>query len=175
MLRTDRVQCETGFVMTALSVGHLALQALPAVSPWIIPAIAGHARAFPRAAGSGHMVRLIVKIVAVAAIVLALLAIGTARACDADRVAITGDDSLLDFVTVRTVRSTQMTDAAAANESADRRAERFLAFLAKSDPVSFRRMMDAVLVGCRFGEAVRAGYGADTEALWRRFMQGAQD
>jgi hypothetical protein len=29
--------------------------------------------------------------------------------------------------------------------------------------------------GCRFGDAVRVGYGADTEALWRRFMQGLRD
>jgi hypothetical protein len=160
--------------MTALSVGHLALQALPAVSPWIIPVIAGHARALPRAAGSGHVIRLIARIVAVAAIALALLAVCAARACDAvgrDRAVIVSDDSLLDFVIVRMERSAGLTDTAFARET-DRRAGRFLAFLAKTDSVAFRRMMNAVLAGCRFGDAVRTGYGADTEALWRRFAQG---
>jgi hypothetical protein len=163
--------------MTALSVGHLASQMLPAVSPWIIPAIAGHARTFPRAAGRGHVIRLIARIVAVAAIGLALLAVCAARACEAvrgDRVAIASDDSLLDFVIVRMERTAPLTDTAFARET-DRRAGRFLAFLATTDPVAFRRMMNAVLVGCRFGDAVRTGYGADTEALWRRFMQGHDD
>jgi hypothetical protein len=168
---------EPGSVMTALTVGHLASQVLLAVSPWIIPVIAGHARALPRAAGSGPRVRWIAKIVAVVAIALALLAVCAARACDAvgrDRVAIASDDSLLDFVILRMERSAQLNDTAFAHET-DRRAGRFLAFLAKTDPAAFRRMMNAVLVGCRFGDAVRAGYGADTEALWRRFMDGHDD
>lgn len=160
--------------MTALSVGHLASQALTTVSPWIIPVIAGRARALPGAAGNGHVVRLIARIIAVVTIGLALLAVCAARACDAvgrDRVGIASDDSLLDFVIVRMERTAQLTDTAFARET-DRRAGRFLAFLAKTDPVAFRRMMNAILIGCRFGDAVRTGYGADTEALWRRFMQG---
>ncbi|HLH86866.1 MAG TPA: hypothetical protein VKX28_00295 [Xanthobacteraceae bacterium] len=160
--------------MTGLFVGHLASQALPAVSPWIIPAIAGRAGALPRAAASGHWLRLFAKVVAVAAMALALLAVCAARACDVvgrERAAIASDDSLLDFVMVRMERTAQLTDTAFARET-DQRAGHFLAFLAKADPVAFHRMMNAVLVGCRFGDAVRTGYGDDTEALWRRFMQG---
>ena len=160
--------------MTALIVGHFVSQALPAVSPWIIPAIAGEARTLARPAGSGHTIRLIGRIVAVVTIAVALLAVCAARACDAvgrDRAVIASDDSLLDFVIVRMERTAQLTNTAFARET-DQRAGHFLAFLAKTDPVAFRRMMNAVLVGCRFGDAVRTGYGADTEALWRRFMQG---
>jgi ABC-type branched-subunit amino acid transport system permease subunit len=174
MLRTQQgVERDPGIVMTGLSVGHFASQALPAVSPWIIPAIAGGVRALAGATGGGHAVRLAAKVVAVATIGVALLAVCAARACDAvgsDRVAIASDDSLLDFVIVRMDRTAPLTDTAFARET-DRRAGRFLAFLAKTDPVAFRRMMNAVLVGCRFGDAVRTGYGTDTEALWRRFMQ----
>src|SRR3984885_7747099 len=40
MLRTQPGVERAGPSMTGLSVGHLASQALPAVSPWIIPVIA---------------------------------------------------------------------------------------------------------------------------------------
>jgi hypothetical protein len=123
------------------------------------------------------MARLIARMVAVAAIGIALPAGGAVRACDAvrdGRVTIASDDSLLDFVIVRMERAAQLTETAFARET-DRRAGAFLAFLGKTDPVAFRRMVNAVLDGCRFGDAVRMGYGADTEALWRRFMQGPRD
>jgi hypothetical protein len=123
------------------------------------------------------MARLIARIVAIAAIGVALPAGGAVRACDAvrgDRVAIASDDTLLDFVIVRIERSAPLTDTAFARET-DRRAGAFLAFLGKTDPVAFKRMVNAVLDGCRFGDAVHMGYGADTEALWRRFMQGVGD
>jgi hypothetical protein len=89
------------------------------------------------------MARLIARIVAVAAIGIALPAGGAVRACDAvhgDRVAIASDDSLLDFVIVRMERSAQLTDTAFDRET-DRRAGAFLAFLGKTDPVALMGMV----------------------------------
>ena len=123
------------------------------------------------------MAGLITRIVAAATIGVALPAGGAVRACEpvsSVRATIARDDLLLDFVIARTERSAQLTDTAFVSET-DRRAERFLAFLASTDAAAFRRMARAVLDGCRFGDAVRMGYGADSEALWRRFMQGSQD
>jgi hypothetical protein len=49
----------------------------------------------------------------------------------------------------------------------------FVAFLHDTDPAGFARMMNAVLDGRPFAEAVTTGYQTDLQTLWLRFAQGA--
>jgi hypothetical protein len=54
-----------------------------------------------------------------------------------------------------------------------RQAGLFVTYLRESNDVGFSRMMNAILDGRPFGEAVRRGYETDLPTLWLRFAQTA--
>jgi hypothetical protein len=55
-----------------------------------------------------------------------------------------------------------------------RQAGMFVAFLHDSDTPGFARMMNAILDGRPFVEAVSVGYRDNIHSLWRRFAAGEQ-
>jgi hypothetical protein len=52
-----------------------------------------------------------------------------------------------------------------------RQAGMFVSYLRESDGPSFDRMMNAILEGRAFAEAVTGGYHADVQSLWQKFTQ----
>ncbi|HEU0060400.1 MAG TPA: hypothetical protein VFR19_11020 [Hyphomicrobiaceae bacterium] len=52
-----------------------------------------------------------------------------------------------------------------------RQAGMFVNYLRESDGPAFDRMMNAILEGRAFAEAVTVGYHADVQSLWQRFAQ----
>jgi hypothetical protein len=52
-----------------------------------------------------------------------------------------------------------------------RQAGMFVAYLHDSDRAAFARMMNAILDGCSFVEAVTIGYRGDVQSLWQKFAQ----
>jgi hypothetical protein len=52
-----------------------------------------------------------------------------------------------------------------------RQAGMFVSYLRESDGPSFDRMMNAILEGRAFTEAVTGGYHADVQSLWQNFTQ----
>jgi hypothetical protein len=52
-----------------------------------------------------------------------------------------------------------------------RQAGMFVSYLHDSDPTGFARLMNAILDGRPFAEAVESGYGRDVNALWQKFAQ----
>jgi hypothetical protein len=54
-----------------------------------------------------------------------------------------------------------------------RQAGMFVAYLRNADPPGFSRMMNAILDGRPFAQAVRAGYGRDVQSLWQQFAPTA--
>ena len=53
-----------------------------------------------------------------------------------------------------------------------RQAGMFVAYLHDSDAPGFARMMNAILDGCPFVDAVMVGYAQDIHALWQKFAEG---
>jgi hypothetical protein len=56
-----------------------------------------------------------------------------------------------------------------------RQAGMFVSFLHDSDPAGFARMMQAILDGRPFVDAVAAGYRQDVHALWREFAEAGDE
>jgi hypothetical protein len=54
-----------------------------------------------------------------------------------------------------------------------RQAGMFVTWLHDTDAPGFARMMNAILDGRSFGEAVTAGYRQDVQALWQRFAEAS--
>jgi hypothetical protein len=46
----------------------------------------------------------------------------------------------------------------------------FVAYLRESDGPAFNRMMNAILNGSTFAEAMTIGYHDDMQSLWQKFM-----
>jgi len=88
-----------------------------------------------------------------------------------DHIAVRGEGSLLDFINIRMEHQPVVPDTSFRIEMAYRQAGMFTAFLQDSNPPAFTRMMNAIMDGRPFGEAVRASYGADVNALWERFVE----
>jgi hypothetical protein len=59
-------------------------------------------------------------------------------------------------------------------QMAYRQAALFVAFLHDTSPAGVARMMDTVLDGHPFAEAVMVGYETDIDALWTQFLQASQ-
>jgi hypothetical protein len=55
-----------------------------------------------------------------------------------------------------------------------RQAGMFVTYLRDSDGPAFNRMMNAILDGRPFAEAVTSGYGADARSLWLAFVRGIE-
>ena len=56
-----------------------------------------------------------------------------------------------------------------------RQAGMFVAYLHDSDAPGYARMMNAILDGRPFGEAVASGYHQDVHSLWQKFAQGSAE
>ncbi|WP_426439661.1 hypothetical protein [Bradyrhizobium genosp. P] len=51
----------------------------------------------------------------------------------------------------------------------------FVTYLRESDGPAFDRMMNAILDGNAFDEAITVGYHDDVRSLWRKFMASSLD
>jgi hypothetical protein len=56
-----------------------------------------------------------------------------------------------------------------------RQAGMFVSYLRESDAPAFERMMNAILDGRLFAEAVAVSYGQDVHALWQKFVQASAE
>ena len=92
-----------------------------------------------------------------------------------DHIAVRSEGTLLDFVNIRMDRQPVVPETSFRIMLAYRQAGMFTAFLHDSDPSAFAHMMNAVLDGRQFAEAVRTSYGADVNALWERFVEGLRN
>jgi len=90
-----------------------------------------------------------------------------------DHIAIESSSSLLNLASVKFVRSPQIPDTSFRIQMAYRQAGLFVTFLHETNPVGFARMMNAILEGRPFAEAVTTGYETVPEMLWLRFVQAA--
>jgi hypothetical protein len=88
-----------------------------------------------------------------------------------DRIAIESSGSFFNLVEVKFEHPPQSANASFRVQLAYRQAGMFVAYLRDSNPLGFARMMDAVLDGRSFAEAVTAGYQEDLPSLWLRFVQ----
>lgn len=88
-----------------------------------------------------------------------------------DRIAVTRAGSLFDWVGVRMERPPEVPDRTTRTQMAYRQAGMFVAFLRDTNPAAFAAMMQAILDGRPFAEAVETGYQTDIEALWLRFVR----
>jgi hypothetical protein len=94
------------------------------------------------------------------------------------REAILGDDhfavddhgSLLNFMAIRMAHQPVIPDTSFRTVMAYRQSGMFMAFLRDSNPAAFAHLMDAILDGRPFAEAVRTSYGADLHVLWEEFV-----
>ena len=88
-----------------------------------------------------------------------------------DQIAVKDTGSLFDWVGVRMERPPEVPDTSFRIQMAYRQAGMFVAFLRDSNPAAFATMMQAILDGRPFAEAVETGYHTDVEGLWLRFMR----
>jgi hypothetical protein len=90
-----------------------------------------------------------------------------------DHIAIESSSSLLNLGDVKFAQPPEIPDTSFRIQLAYRQAGMFLTFLHETNPAGFARMMDAILDGRPFTEAVTTGYETDPQTLWSRFVQSA--
>jgi hypothetical protein len=90
-----------------------------------------------------------------------------------DHIAIESTASLLNLTTIKFEHPQESSNSSFRTQLAYRQAGLFVAFLHDTDTAGFTRMMNAVLDGRPFAEAVKAGYETDLQTLWSRFAEGA--
>lgn len=88
-----------------------------------------------------------------------------------DQIAVRSEGSLFDWISIRMERPPQVPDTSFRIQMAYRQAGMFVAFLRDTNPAAFATMMQAILDGRPFAEAVETGYHTDVEALWLRFVR----
>src|SRR5262249_5262990 len=88
-----------------------------------------------------------------------------------DQKAIESSSSLLNLAAVKFEQSPEIPDSSFRIQMAYRQAGLFVAFLHETNPVGFARMMNAILDGRPFAEAITTGYETDLQILWLRFAQ----
>jgi hypothetical protein len=88
-----------------------------------------------------------------------------------DQIAVRSEGSLFDWVGVRMAWPPEIPDTSRRTQMAYRQAGMFVAFLRDTNPAAFATMMQAILDGRPFAEAVETGYHADVEGLWLRFVR----
>jgi hypothetical protein len=77
--------------------------------------------------------------------------------------------SFLNLTDIRFARGPAGISSSHRTVMAYRQAGMFVSFLHGSDRPGFNRMMDAILAGRPFAEAVRVGYQNDIQSLWQKF------
>jgi hypothetical protein len=90
-----------------------------------------------------------------------------------DHIAIESFSSLLNLGAVKFAQPPEIPDTSFRIQMAYRQAGLFVTFLRDTNPVGFARMMNAILDGDPFAEAVTTGYETDLHTLWLRFSQAA--
>jgi hypothetical protein len=86
-----------------------------------------------------------------------------------ERIAIDDTASLTNLFEIRFERTPPGATPSHRTVLAYRQAGMFVAYLHDSDAPGFARMMDAILDGRPFAEAVNAGYHEDVRSLWQQF------
>jgi hypothetical protein len=90
-----------------------------------------------------------------------------------DHIAIESSSSLLNLAAVKFAQPPIIPDTSFRIQMAYRQAGMFVTFLRESNPAGFARLMEAILDGRPFDEAVAAAYETDLPTLWSRFAQAA--
>jgi hypothetical protein len=88
-----------------------------------------------------------------------------------DQIAVKSEGSLFDWVAIRMARPPEIPDTSHRIEMAYRQAGMFVALLHDTNTAAFGAMMQAILDGRPFAEAVETGYHTGLEALWLRFAR----
>jgi hypothetical protein len=91
-----------------------------------------------------------------------------------DQIAVTRAGSLFDWIGIRMARPPEVPDTSHRIQMAYRQAAMFVGFLRDTNPAAFTTMMQAILDGRPFAEAVETGYHSDVEALWLRFVKSME-
>ena len=86
-------------------------------------------------------------------------------------IAIESSNSLLNLGDVKFVQPPEIPDTSFRIQMGYRQAGLFVTFLRDTNPVGFSRMMNAILDGRPFTDAVTSGYATDLHSLWLRFVQ----
>ena len=86
-----------------------------------------------------------------------------------DHIAIESSNSLLNLADVKFAQPPEIPATSFRILMAYRQAGLFVTYLRDSNDVGFSRMMNAILDGRPFAEAVRRGYESDLPTLWSRF------
>ena len=92
-----------------------------------------------------------------------------------DHIAIASSNSLFNLDAVKFAQPPEIPDTSFRILMAYRQAGLFVTFLHDTNPVGFARMMNAILDGLPFAEAVTAGYETDLHTLWLRFVQAKEN
>jgi hypothetical protein len=88
-----------------------------------------------------------------------------------DHIAIESSSSLLNLADVKFAQPPEIPDTSFRILMAYRQAGLFVTFLRDTNPAGFARMMNAILDGRPFAEAVTTGYETDLQALWLHLVQ----
>jgi hypothetical protein len=88
-----------------------------------------------------------------------------------DHIVIDSSGSLLNLGDVKFLQQPEIPDTSFRIQMAYRQAGLFVTFLRDTNPVAFSRMMNAILDGRPFAEAVTSGYKTDLHSLWLCFVQ----
>lgn len=83
--------------------------------------------------------------------------------------------SLFEFISIKFERPPQIPITSFRIQMFYRQAGLFVTFLHDANPAGFAHMMNAILDGRPFAEAVTAGYEADLPTLWSRFAQANEN
>jgi hypothetical protein len=92
-----------------------------------------------------------------------------------ERIAIDDTGSLWNLSEIRFERAPAQGTPSHLTVMAYRQAGMFVAYLHDSDTPSFARMMNAILDGRPFAEAVTVGYQQDVQSLWQKFAQAGAE
>src|ERR1700730_17196340 len=88
-----------------------------------------------------------------------------------DHIATESAGSLLNLAAIKFEQPPEIPNTSFRIQMAYRQAGLFVAFLHDTNPPGFARMMNAILDGHPFAEAVATGYDTDLHTLWLRFAQ----
>jgi hypothetical protein len=83
--------------------------------------------------------------------------------------------SLFEFISIKFERPPEIPSTSFRIQMAYRQAGLFVAFLHDTNPAGFARMLNAILDGRPFAEAVTAGYETDLQTLWSQFAKANEN
>jgi hypothetical protein len=92
-----------------------------------------------------------------------------------EHIAIDDTGSFLNLSEIRFERAPSWATPSDRTVMAYRQAGMFVAWLHDTDAPGFARMMNAILDGKRFVEALDAGYHQDVQSLWQQFARAGAE